>query len=250
MAGWFALAVALQSAPYLPAGRPCTAQEMADLTTPSDQPYRLICRADTGGARHPPPGVDRGPCGVRRGAGLRRRRDPRAGPGDHNRPDRGRLVAPPGRRLVPAQRRVHPQLRRRGQCPHLGHGGGRIDAGPAGLVPHGRTYAGGPVGGADQDRHGRRSVSGRGDHSPLYRAGGDADHGDPLALFRPVDLGSPLSGRRKRRRPDPGQRFRHPHRARTDRRGTGRAPIASSATGCRWAGAAGSSCIATAARTG
>ena len=32
MAGWFALAVALQSAPYLPAGRPCTAQEMADLT--------------------------------------------------------------------------------------------------------------------------------------------------------------------------------------------------------------------------
>ena len=49
MAGWFALAVALQGGPDLPAARPCTTQEMADLTTPSDQPYRLTCRADTGG---------------------------------------------------------------------------------------------------------------------------------------------------------------------------------------------------------
>ncbi|MCK6105834.1 MULTISPECIES: right-handed parallel beta-helix repeat-containing protein [unclassified Brevundimonas] len=49
MAGWFALAVALQSASDLPAARPCTAQELADLITPSGQPYRLACQADTGG---------------------------------------------------------------------------------------------------------------------------------------------------------------------------------------------------------
>lgn len=32
-----------------PAARPCTAQELRDLTTPSDQPYRLLCRADLAG---------------------------------------------------------------------------------------------------------------------------------------------------------------------------------------------------------
>ncbi|MFA4939686.1 right-handed parallel beta-helix repeat-containing protein [Brevundimonas sp.] len=47
MALWLALAaLAFQAAP---AERPCTAQEIRDLTTPSDQPYRLLCRAELSG---------------------------------------------------------------------------------------------------------------------------------------------------------------------------------------------------------
>ncbi|WP_293827703.1 right-handed parallel beta-helix repeat-containing protein [uncultured Brevundimonas sp.] len=50
MAGWLALALTLQAAPPdLPAARPCTARETADLTTPSDLPYRLTCRAELAG---------------------------------------------------------------------------------------------------------------------------------------------------------------------------------------------------------
>jgi len=33
-----------------PAARPCTPQEVRDLTTPSDRPYRLLCRAVLAGA--------------------------------------------------------------------------------------------------------------------------------------------------------------------------------------------------------
>ena len=40
----FALAAAL-TLQAQPAARPCTAQEVRDLTTPSDQPYRLLCQA-------------------------------------------------------------------------------------------------------------------------------------------------------------------------------------------------------------
>ena len=40
----FALAAALTLQAQL-AARPCTAQEVRDLTTPSDQPYRLLCQA-------------------------------------------------------------------------------------------------------------------------------------------------------------------------------------------------------------
>ena len=48
MALWLALAALAFQAP--PADRPCTAQELRDLTTPSDQPYRLRCRAQLSGA--------------------------------------------------------------------------------------------------------------------------------------------------------------------------------------------------------
>ena len=47
MALWLALAALVFQAP--PADRPCTAQELRDLTTPSDQPYRLRCRAQLSG---------------------------------------------------------------------------------------------------------------------------------------------------------------------------------------------------------
>lgn len=40
----FALAAAL-TLQAQPAARPCTAREVRDLTTPSDQPYRLLCQA-------------------------------------------------------------------------------------------------------------------------------------------------------------------------------------------------------------
>lgn len=47
MALWLALAaLAFQASP---ADRPCTAQEIRDLTTPSDRPYRLRCRAELSG---------------------------------------------------------------------------------------------------------------------------------------------------------------------------------------------------------
>ena len=48
MALWLAMAALALQAP--PADRPCTAQEQRDLTTPSDQPYRLRCRAQLSGA--------------------------------------------------------------------------------------------------------------------------------------------------------------------------------------------------------
>ena len=48
MALWLALAALAFQAP--PADRPCTAQEQRDLTAPSDQPYRLRCRAQLSGA--------------------------------------------------------------------------------------------------------------------------------------------------------------------------------------------------------
>jgi len=47
MALWLALAALAFQAP--PADRPCTTQEIRDLTTPSDQPYRLRCRAELSG---------------------------------------------------------------------------------------------------------------------------------------------------------------------------------------------------------
>ena len=47
MALWLALAALAFQAP--PADRPCTAQELRDLTMPSDQPYRLRCRAQLSG---------------------------------------------------------------------------------------------------------------------------------------------------------------------------------------------------------
>lgn len=43
-------ALAVQVADPFPAARPCTATEIRDLMTPSDRPYRLMCRAQLAGA--------------------------------------------------------------------------------------------------------------------------------------------------------------------------------------------------------
>ena len=206
MAGWFALAIALQAAPSdLPAARPCTAQELADLTTPSDQPYRLTCQADTSGRDIRRRVLIEGQAAS--GASLD------CGGGEIRAPGQATTAAPT----------VAVWSRRQGD------GWSRpsdVAVRNCGVVGNVRIWGMG-AGGSMRDLLASSRTAGhtRAAQSaapirvvldrvrfegvgtiPLYVGpGGDANDGDALALFGPVDLCGDLSGRRERRGPDPGQ---------------------------------------------